>query len=115
MIKSYVELKNEDYILCLPQKGKVDMGMLGSYQCALKVHNSAITLKAIPARLFLSKGWFSVDENGVLITLLDSDIDKKVVIIDDLNLLFAIRQTQEIENVWVEIIDEIPRRKNWSF
>jgi len=115
MIKTYTEIENEDYILCLPQKGKVDMGMLGTYECLLKVCNNTITLKAIPAKLFLSKGWLAVDDNGVLITTLDSDIDKKLVIIENLSLFLAIRQTQELEKLWIDIVDEIPRRNVWSF
>lgn len=115
MMKSYGQLLSSGYIFCLPQKGKVDMGMLGAYQCTLKVQYDMVTLKAIPARLFLSKGWLAVDDNGGLITILDSDLDKKVVVIEDLNLFFAIRQTQEIENVWIEIMDDMPRGKRWRF
>lgn len=112
MLKKYSQLIAEDYIFCYPQKWKVDMGMIGSYQCALKVYNNTIHLKTIPAVLFLAKGWQAVDDNGYLITLLDSDIDKKLVVIEDLNLYFAIRNSQEMDKLWIEVLNKMPKEKN---
>jgi len=115
MKKTFQQLEKENYILCTPKDVKADMGMVGTYKNNLKVCTNQITLNAIPAKLFLEKGRVAVDDNGTHITLLDSDIDKKLVIIEDLNLFIAICQTQQIQNVWVDILDNPQRSKRWSF
>ncbi len=53
----------------------------------------------------------------VFLLLMDSDLSQKLVIIDDLNLYFALQQETLLEdnNVIVEILDDLPRTKRWSF
>ncbi len=47
-------------------------------------------LHVIPAKIFLSRGWLAVDDNGELISLLDIDIDRKLVLIEDIKLVLRI-------------------------
>ena len=53
----------------------------------------------------------------VFLLLMDSDLSQKLVIIDDLNLYFALQQEMLLEddNVVVEILDDLSRAKRWSF
>ena len=53
----------------------------------------------------------------VFLLLMDSDLSQKLVIIDDLNLYFALQQEMlmEDDNVVVEILNDLPRAKRWSF
>ena len=101
------ELKQKEYILSLPQKIRLDTGLIGKLTCNLHV---------IPAKIFLSKGWLAVDDNGELISLLDSDIDRKLALIEDISLYFALQQTRILDsNIAVDILTEMPRGKKWSF
>lgn len=117
MIKRYKDLIIEDYVLCFPKEVKIDMLLVGTYRCCLKVPCNEILLNAIYAEPFLRKGYNTTDPNGTLLTLLDSDLDKKLVIIGELNLYFALQQDSllDSDNVLVEILDEFPRSKKWSF
>lgn len=117
MKKTYSEWITGDYIFCLPANPKVDMTMIGSYRCNLKVHNGEVMLQAVIAEVFLRRGYKATDPNGIPVTLLDSDLSQKLVIIDDLNLYFALQQEIQLEdnNVIVEILDDLPRAKRWSF
>ena len=80
------EFKQKGYILCLPQK------------------------------IRLSRGWLAVDDNGDLISLLDTDIDRKLALIEDISLYFALQQTKLPDsNIMVDILTEMPRSKKWTF
>ena len=117
MKKTYSEWIMGDYIFCTPVNPKVDMIMVGSYRCNLKIHTGEVMLEAVSAEVFLRRGYKATDPNGILVTLLDSDLSQKLVIIDDLNLYFALQQETLLEdnNVVVEILDDLPRAKRWSF
>ena len=117
MKKTYSEWITGDYIFCLPVNPKVDMTMIGSYRCNLKIHTGEVMLEAVSAEVFIRRGYKAIDPNGIPVTLLDSDLSKKLVIIDDLNLYFALQQEIQLEdnNVIVEILDDLPRTKRWSF
>ena len=117
MKKTYSEWITEDYIFCTPVNPKVDMIMVGSYRCNLKIHTGEVMLEAVSAEVFLRRGYKATDPNGIIVTLLDSDLSQKLVIIDDLNLYFALQQETQLEdnNVIVEILDDLPRAKRWSF
>jgi len=117
MKKTYKQWITGDYIFCLPVKPKVDMTMIGSYRCNLKVYNGEVILEAVNAEVFLRRGYKATDPNGITITLLDSDLPKKLVIVEDLNLYFALQQEilLEDDNVVIEILDDLPRAKKWKF
>lgn len=117
MKKTYSEWITGDYIFCLPANPKVDMTMIGSYRCNLKVHNGEVMLEAVSAEVFLRRGYKATDPDGISVTLLDSDLPKKLVIVEDLNLYLALQQETLLEddNVVVEILNDLPRAKRWSF
>ena len=74
-------------------------------------------LEAVSAEVFLRKGYKAADPDGIPVTLLDSDLPKKLVIVEDLNLYLALQQETLLEddNVAVEILDNLSRAKRWSF
>lgn len=74
-------------------------------------------LEAVSAEVFLKRGYKAADPDGIPVTLLDSDLPKKLVIVEDLNLYFALQQEmlQDDDNVAVEILYDLPRAKKWSF
>ncbi len=110
------ELKQKGYVLCLPQKIRLDTGLIGKLTCNLLCNANAPILHLIPAKNFLSRGWLAVDDNGELISLLDTDIDRKLVLIEDISLYFALRQTRILDsNIAVDILTEMPRGKKWTF
>lgn len=110
------EFKQKGYILCLPQKIRLDTGLIGKLTCNLHCSANAPMLHVIPAKTFLSKGWLAVDDNGELISLLDTDIDRKLVLLEDISLYFALQQTRILDsNIVVDILIEMPRGKKWSF
>lgn len=117
MKKRYKELIAEDYVFCLPKEVKIDTLLVGTYRCNLKVPCNEILLKAVCAEIFLKKGYNATDPNGTLLTLLDSNLEKHLVIIDDLNLYFALQQDSLLdnENVLVETISEFTKGRKWSF
>lgn len=117
MKKTYSEWITGDYIFCLPANPKVDMMMVGSYRCNLKVHTGEVMLEAVSAEVFLRRGYKATDPDGISVTLLDSDLPKKLVIVEDLNLYLALQQETLLEddNVVVEILNDLPRAKRWSF
>ena len=110
------ELKQKGYVLCLPQKIRLDTGLIGKLSCNLHCNANALTLHLIPAKIFLSRGGLAVDDNGELISLLDTDIDRKLVLIEDISLYFALQQTKIPDsNIAVDILTEMPRGRKWSF
>lgn len=117
MKKTYKQWITEDYIFCVPVNPKLDMMMVGAYRCNLKVHTGEVTLEAVYAEDFLKKGYKATDQSGVSVTILDSDLYKKLVIVEDLNLYLALQQEMLLEddNVTVENLGDLPRAKRWSF
>ena len=103
MITPYSKLTSDGYVLCLPGQVKLDAGKLGSYLSALKVTTD-------------ERGYTAVDDNGTSLTLLDPDLDRKLVIIGDLNLYFALQQDPScFEDVWVEVVSELPKGRKWYY
>ena len=116
MIIPYTKLVSGGHVLCLPGQVKLDAGKLGSYLSALKVTTERIQLKVIPARLFLERGYTAVDDNGTSLTLLDLDLDRKLVVTGDLNLYFALQQDSSyLADVWVEVVSELPKGRKWYY
>jgi len=117
MKKIYKQWLTEDYQFCLPVNPRVDMMMVGSYRCNLKVHTREVMLEAVVVEDFLRKGYKATDLNGSSVTLLDSDLPKKLVLIGDLNLYLVLQQDQLLDNhcVMVEVLKDLPRGKKWNF
>lgn len=117
MKKTYKQWIAEDYQFCLPVNPKVDMMMVGSYRCNLKIHTGEVVLVAVSAEDFLRKGYMVADFNGISVTLLDPDLSKKLVIVEDLNLYFVLQQEQLLDStsVMVEVLEDLPRGKKWNF
>ena len=116
MIVPYNKLQSEGYVFCLPGQVKLNTGTLGSYLCALKTGTGRILLRVNQARLFLESGYMAVDDNGIPLTLLDPDLDRKLVVTSDLHLYFALRQDPScLGNVWVETVPEFPKGKKWYY
>lgn len=116
MIVPYLELLSTGHVFCLPEQVKLKPGALWSNLCALKAGNGPIILKAVQARPFLEKGYMAVDDNGIFLTSLDPDLDKKLVVIDDLNLYFALQQDSScFEDVRVEILSKFPKGRKWYY
>lgn len=102
--------------ICLPQKISIDMGLVNTISCNLHCIPLSESLIAVPAKSFLGKGWFAVDDNGTLISLTDPDIEQKIVIIDDLHLWFALKQVKyDPQGIFIEILDAMPRTKKYGF
>ena len=102
------ELKQKGYVLCLPQKIRLDTGLIGKLTCNLHYNANAPMLHVIPAKIFLSRGWLAVDDN--------TDIDRKLVLIEDISLYFALQQTRILDsNIAVDILTEMPRSRKWTF
>ena len=60
---------------------------------------------------YLARGISVVDENGDLVTVLDDDLEKKLVIVDsDLNLWYALQQSPHIADE-VIAIEKVLHRK----
>ncbi|WP_418756913.1 hypothetical protein [Eubacterium ventriosum] len=58
----------------------------------------------------------AVDDNGDLLSLLDTDIGRKLVLLEDISLYFALQQTRILDsNIAVDILTEMPRGKKWTF
>lgn len=114
------KIKLSDFLqygkICLPQKISIDMGLVNTISCNLHCVQLSESLIAVPARAFLEKGWFAVDDNGTLISLTDSDIGQKIVIIDDLHLWFALKQVKYApQDVFIQLLDAMPRTKKYGF
>ena len=94
------------YNICLPQKPKLDTGIINKLQCQLMCPVETIVIHVTTVYGYLARGISVVDENGDLVTALDDDLDKKLVIVDsDLNLWYALRQSAiRVEEIGIEIV-----------
>lgn len=108
-------LSRRDTSSVLPQKIRLDTGLIGKLTCNLHCNANVPTLHLIPAKNFLLRGGLAVDDNE-LISLLDIDIDRKLVLIEDISLYFALQQTKIPDsNIAVDILTEMPRSRKWTF
>ena len=94
------------YNICLPQKPKLDTGIINKLQCQLMCPVETIVIHVTTVYGYLARGISVVDENGDLVTALDDDLDKKLVIVDsDLNLWYALQQSAiRVEEIGIEIV-----------
>lgn len=106
-MKTLDQLRSDGYILCLPQRTKLDTGIINKLQCRLKCPlESKIILHVVSAYDYLIRGTSIVDENGNLVTSLDNGLEKKLVIVgSNLNLWYALLQSAiKNEEINVEVI-----------
>lgn len=88
------KLRDHGYRICLPQKPKIDTGIINKLQCQLMCTVETVIIHVTPVSDHLVRGVSVVDENGDLVTSLDNDLEKKLVVIgNDLNLWYALLQS----------------------
>ena len=87
-------LREDGYSICLPQKPKLDTGIINKLQCQLMCPIETIIIHVTPVSDYLVRGVSAVDENGELVTSLDNDLEKKLVVVSsELNLWYALLQS----------------------
>lgn len=102
-LKKFIE---NGYVICFPQKPKLDTGIINKLQCQLMCPVETIVIHVTTVYGYLARGISVVDENGDLVTALDDDLEKKLVIVDsDLNLWYALQQSAiRVEEIGIEIV-----------
>ena len=106
-MKTLKQFKENGYSICLPQKPKLDTGIINKLQCRLKCPlESKIILHVVSAYDYLVHGISIVDNNGELVTSLDEVLEKKLVIAGkDLNLWYALQQSAiRDEEIGIEMV-----------
>lgn len=105
-MKNLKRLREDGYNICFPQKPKLDTGIINKLQCQLMCPVETIVIHVTTVYGYLARGISVVDENGDLVTALDDDLDKKLVIVDsDLNLWYALQQSAiRVEEIGIEIV-----------
>jgi len=100
-MKTLDQLRSDGYILCLPQRTKLDTGIINKLQCRLKCPlESKIILHVVSAYDYLVRGISIVDDNGELVTSLDEVLAGK-----DLNLWYALQQSAiRDEEIGIEMV-----------
>lgn len=93
-MKSLKQFKENGYSICLPQKPKLDTGIINKLQCQLMCPVGDVIIHVTTVSDYLVRGVSVVDGNGDLVTALDNDLEKKLVVIsNDLNLWYALLQS----------------------
>ena len=88
------QFKEDGYSICLPQKPKLDTGIINKLQCQLMCPTDNVIVHVIPVSDYLIRRVSIVDGNGDLITSLDNGLEKKLVVVSsDLNLWYALQQS----------------------
>lgn len=88
------KLREDGYSICLPQKPKLDTGIINKLQCQLMCPVGDVIIHVTTVSDYLVRGVSVVDGNGDLVTALDNDLEKKLVVIgNDLNLWYALLQS----------------------
>lgn len=107
-MKTLREYRVDGYSFCTIQKPKLDSGIIGKLLCALMCSKGGLVIHVIRASLALSYARTIVDENGDIITALDSDLEKKLIVTgDDLNLWYALLQSDRTdEEIQIELVEK---------
>ena len=93
-MKTLKQFKENGYSICLPQKPKLDTGIINKLQCQLIYPVGDVIIHVTTVNDYLVRGVSVVDGNGDLVTALDNDLEKKLVVIgNDLNLWYALLQS----------------------
>ena len=88
------KLREDGYSICLPQKPKLDTGIINKLQCQLIYPVGDVIIHVTTVNDYLVRGVSVVDGDGDLVTALDNDLEKKLVVIgNDLNLWYALLQS----------------------
>ena len=96
-MRSLESFKTEEYIFCIPQRLTIDSAVIGKLACNLTSHVENVVVHVHRAEQYLPLNVI-VDPNGEQVTMLDSNLDKKLVIsIPDLNLWYALQQVSFCE------------------
>lgn len=105
-MKKLKQFRESGFIVCLPQKPKLDTGMINKLQCQLMCSTNNIIVHVAQAYDYLIRGISIVDDNGDLVTSLDNDLEKKLVVVgSDLNLWYALLQSDiKDEEISIETI-----------
>lgn len=111
-MKTLKHLRDDGYCICVPQRPKIDTGVINKLQCQLLCRAEEPVIHVAQASEYLVRGISVVDENGDLVTPLDSELDKKLLIIKtDLNLWYALLQSgTNDEAIEVEILNSLSTR-----
>lgn len=106
---TYNEIMEGGFTVCLPQQSKnIDNGVINRLRGILKCRDGINVFHACHASYWMTRHKSNiVDCNGDLVTMLDHDIDMKLVVAEDINLYFAIKDKGLLDNsgVFLEIID----------
>ena len=106
---TYNEIMGGGFTVCLPQQPRnIDNGVINRLRGILKCRNGKTVLHACHASFWMVKHKGNiVDCNGDLVTTLDPDIDMKLVVDEDINLYFALKDEGLLDDVsvYLEIID----------
>lgn len=108
-MRTYKETTEGGFTVCLPQQPKnIDNGVINRLRGILKCHDEKTVLHACHASYWLTRHKSNiVDCNGDLVTTLDPDIDMKLVVDEDINLYFALKDEGLLDDVsvYLEIIN----------
>ena len=108
-MRTYNEIMEGGFTVCLPQQPRnIDNGIINRLRGILKCRDGKTVLHACHASCWLTRHKGNiVDSNGDLVTTLDPDIDMKLVVDEDINLYFALKDERLLDDVGVflEIID----------
>ena len=102
------KLKEDGYSICLPQKPKINTEIINKLQCQLMCPVEAVIIHVTTVSDYLVRGISVVDGNGDLVTSLDNNLEKKLIIVSsDLNLWYALLQSAiKDEEINVETIPD---------
>lgn len=102
------KLKEDGYSFCFPQKPKIDTGIINKLQCQLICPVETVIIHVTTVSDYLVRGVSVVDGNGDLVTSLDNNLEKKLIIVSsDLNLWYALLQSAiKDEEINVETIPD---------
>jgi hypothetical protein len=111
-MKSLKQLREDGYSICVPQKPKIDTGIINKLQCQLMCHTGSVVVHVIRACDCLARGIFIVDKSGDIVTSLDYDLEKKFVVTgNDLNLWYALLQSATNDGeIGIEVLNSISNR-----
>lgn len=100
------KLKEDGYSICLPPKPKINTEIINKLQCQLMCPVEAVIIHVTTVSDYLIRRVSIVDGNGDLVTSLDNNLEKKLVIVNsDLNLWSALLQSAvKDEEISVETI-----------
>lgn len=108
-MKKLGQFKNEGYSVCVPQKAEIDTGIIGKLKSQLMCKVDETVIHVSYAFDYLTRGKAIVDEDGDLITFLEYNLEKKLVVVDgDLNLWYALllQNSEDLDDeVEIEILN----------